>query len=87
MTESTSKIKAGIVGGAGYTGGEMLRILINHPNVEIIFVHSKSNAGNHVYDVHTDLFGDTDLTFAAELAFNIDVLCSFVLATAMHVNF
>lgn len=74
MTESTSKIKAGIVGGAGYTGGEMLRILINHPNVEIVFVHSKSNAGNHVYDVHTDLFGDTDLTFAAELAFNIDVL-------------
>lgn len=74
MTESTSKIKAGIVGGAGYTGGEMLRILINHPNVEIVFVHSKSNSGNHVYDVHTDLFGDTDLTFAAELAFNIDVL-------------
>ncbi|MES2064882.1 MAG: N-acetyl-gamma-glutamyl-phosphate reductase [Bacteroidota bacterium] len=74
MTESTSKIKAGIVGGAGYTGGEMLRILINHPNVEIIFVHSNSNAGNHVYDVHTDLFGDTDLTFAAELAYNIDVL-------------
>lgn len=74
MTESTSKIKAGIVGGAGYTGGEMLRILINHPNVEIVFVHSNSNAGNHVYDVHTDLFGDTDLTFAAELAYNIDVL-------------
>jgi N-acetyl-gamma-glutamyl-phosphate reductase len=74
MTESTSKIKAGIIGGAGYTGGEMLRILIHHPNVEIVFVHSKSNAGNHVYDVHTDLFGDTDLTFAAELAYNIDVL-------------
>jgi N-acetyl-gamma-glutamyl-phosphate reductase len=74
MTESTSKIKAGIVGGAGYTGGEMLRILINHPNVEIVFVHSNSNAGNHVYDVHTDLFGDTDLKFAAELAYNIDVL-------------
>jgi len=74
MTESTSKIKAGIVGGAGYTGGEMLRILINHPNVEIVFVHSNSNAGNHVYDVHHDLFGDTNLTFAAELAFNIDVL-------------
>ena len=74
MTESTSKIKAGIVGGAGYTGGEMLRILINHPNVEITFVHSNSNAGNHVYDVHHDLFGDTDLTFASELAFNIDVL-------------
>ncbi|HEY4323419.1 MAG TPA: N-acetyl-gamma-glutamyl-phosphate reductase [Mucilaginibacter sp.] len=65
---------AGIVGGAGYTGGEMLRILINHPNVELAFVHSTSNAGNHVYDVHTDLFGDTDLKFAAELAYNIDVL-------------
>ena len=68
------KVHAGIVGGAGYTGGEMLRILINHPNVEIAFVHSTSNAGNHVYDVHTDLFGDTDLKFAAELAYNIDVL-------------
>lgn len=67
-------VRAGIVGGAGYTGGEMLRILLNHPNVEIAFVHSTSNAGNHVYDVHTDLFGDTDLKFAAELAFNIDVL-------------
>jgi N-acetyl-gamma-glutamyl-phosphate reductase len=75
MTESTYKhIRAGIVGGAGYTGGEMLRILINHPNVEIVFVHSNSNAGNHVYDVHTDLFGDTDLKFAAELAYNVDVL-------------
>ena len=52
----------------------MLRILINHPNVDIAFVHSTSNAGNHVYDVHTDLFGDTDLKFAAELAYNIDVL-------------
>ncbi|MFD0794002.1 N-acetyl-gamma-glutamyl-phosphate reductase [Mucilaginibacter litoreus] len=74
MTESTSKIRAGIVGGAGYTGGEMLRILLNHPNVDIIFVHSNSNAGNHVYDVHKDLFGDTDLTFSSELAKNIDVL-------------
>jgi N-acetyl-gamma-glutamyl-phosphate reductase len=67
-------IMAGIVGGAGYTGGEMLRILINHPDVEIAFVHSTSSAGKHVYDVHTDLFGDTDLKFAAELAYNIDVL-------------
>jgi len=71
---ATHKISAGIVGGAGYTGGEMLRILINHPNVEIAFIHSTSNAGNHVYNVHTDLFGDTDLKFAAELAYNIDVL-------------
>ena len=58
-----SKIKAGIIGGAGYTGGEMLRILINHPNVEIAFVNSSSNAGNLISDVHTDLFGDTDLLF------------------------
>src|SRR3569833_969094 len=71
---SKTKVRAGIVGGAGYTGGEMLRILINHPNVDLVFVHSTSNAGNHVYDVHTDLFGDTDLKFAAELAYIIDVL-------------
>lgn len=75
MTESTSdKIKAGIIGGAGYTGGEMLRILVNHPNVEIAFVHSKSNAGNFVYEVHTDLFGDTDQKFASDISTNIDVL-------------
>ncbi|HVV56715.1 MAG TPA: N-acetyl-gamma-glutamyl-phosphate reductase [Mucilaginibacter sp.] len=74
MTGSTSKIKAGIVGGAGYTGGEMLRILVNHPNVEIAFVHSNSNAGNDVHDVHTDLLGDTDLKFTSELSHDIDVL-------------
>ena len=75
MTGSTSnKIKAGIIGGAGYTGGEMLRILINHPNVEIAFVHSNSNAGNYIYEVHTDLFGDTDLKFTGELSNDIDVL-------------
>ncbi|MBK0379505.1 N-acetyl-gamma-glutamyl-phosphate reductase [Mucilaginibacter segetis] len=68
------KIKVGIIGGAGYTGGEMLRILINHPNVEITFVHSNSNAGNFVYEVHKDLFGDTDLKFASELSQHIDVL-------------
>ena len=75
MTGSTSnKIKAGIVGGAGYTGGEMLRILVNHPNAEIVFVHSKSNAGNYICEVHTDLFGDTDLKFGSELSNDIDVL-------------
>ncbi|GAB2980734.1 N-acetyl-gamma-glutamyl-phosphate reductase [Mucilaginibacter puniceus] len=75
MTESTSnKIKAGIVGGAGYTGGEMLRILINHPNVDIAFIHSNSNAGNYIYEVHTDLFGDTELKFTGELSTDIDVL-------------
>lgn len=68
------RIKAGIVGGAGYTGGEMLRILINHPSVEIKFVHSNSNAENLISDVHTDLFGDTDLRFTGELSADIDVL-------------
>ncbi|MDB5159250.1 MAG: N-acetyl-gamma-glutamyl-phosphate reductase [Mucilaginibacter sp.] len=68
------KIKAGIIGGAGYTGGEMLRILVNHPDVEIAFVHSNSNAGNFIHDVHTDLLGDTDLKFTDELSIAIDVL-------------
>lgn len=67
-------IKAGIIGGAGYTGGEMLRILVNHPNVEIAFVNSTSNAGNLISDVHTDLIGDTDLRFTSEIPQNIDVL-------------
>ena len=64
----------GIIGGAGYTGGELLRILINHPNVEIAFIHSNSNAGNLVSDVHTDLLGDTDLKFTNQLSQDIDVL-------------
>ncbi|QQL51527.1 N-acetyl-gamma-glutamyl-phosphate reductase [Mucilaginibacter ginkgonis] len=68
------KIKAGIIGGAGYTGGELLRILVNHPNVDIAFVHSNSNAGNPVYEVHTDLFGDTEMKFTDVLNLDIDVL-------------
>ncbi|MDF3078853.1 MAG: N-acetyl-gamma-glutamyl-phosphate reductase [Sphingobacteriaceae bacterium] len=68
------KIRAGIVGGAGYTGGELLRILINHPNVDIVFVHSNSNSGNLISAVHTDLLGDTDLKFTGELQQDIDVL-------------
>lgn len=67
-------IRIGIAGGAGYTGGELLRILINHPHAEIVFVHSNSNAGNPVSDVHTDLFGDTDLKFTDSLSQDIDVL-------------
>ncbi|MFD2583198.1 N-acetyl-gamma-glutamyl-phosphate reductase [Pedobacter vanadiisoli] len=69
-----NKIKAGIIGGAGYTGGEMLRILVNHPNVEIAFVNSTSNAGNLISDVHTDLIGDTDLKFVSSIQQDIDVL-------------
>jgi N-acetyl-gamma-glutamyl-phosphate reductase len=68
------KIKVGIVGGAGYTGGELIRILLNHPAAAISFVHSKSNAGNFLYEVHKDLLGDTDLKFAAALNQKIDVL-------------
>ena len=67
-------IKVGIVGGAGYTGGELIRILINHQQVEILCVQSNSNAGNPVSDVHTDLFGDTDLKFTGVLSQDIDVL-------------
>ncbi|KAA9355146.1 N-acetyl-gamma-glutamyl-phosphate reductase [Larkinella humicola] len=61
-----TKLRIGIIGGAGYTGGELLRILINHPNAEIAFVHSKSQAGKPVYNTHTDLLGDTDLTFSGD---------------------
>lgn len=68
------KISVGIVGGAGYTGGELLRILINHPNVAISFVNSKSNAGNLISNVHTDLLGDTNLTFSEDIHDDIDVL-------------
>jgi N-acetyl-gamma-glutamyl-phosphate reductase len=68
------KIKVGIVGGAGYTGGEMSRLLINHPEVSIAFVHSTSNAGNRVSKIHADLAGDTDLVFTDTLQNDIDVL-------------
>ena len=71
---ASGKIKVGIAGGAGYTGGELLRILINHHEVEILSVHSNSNAGNPISDIHTDLFGDTDLKFTDTLAQDIDVL-------------
>lgn len=69
-----NKIKAGIAGGAGYTGGELLRILINHPAVTIVFAHSNSNAGNLISKVHEDLKGETDLKFTNELSSDIDVL-------------
>lgn len=68
-------IKTGIIGGAGYTAGELIRLLINHPDVEIVFIHSNSNAGNKITDVHTGLFGETDLTFSSQIALNeIDLL-------------
>ncbi|MCF0196681.1 MAG: N-acetyl-gamma-glutamyl-phosphate reductase, partial [Bacteroidaceae bacterium] len=56
-------IRVGILGAAGYTGGELIRVLLNHPQVEIVFANSESNAGNDVADVHEGLLGDTDLRF------------------------
>ena len=68
-------IKAGIIGGAGYTAGELIRILLNHPKVELIFVNSSSNAGNKLSDVHSGLLGDTDMSFTDQLPYDkIDVL-------------
>lgn len=70
----TVGIRAGIMGGAGYTGGEMIRLLLNHPEVNISFIHSTSNAGNAVSKIHADLAGDSDLVFTDELRDDIDVL-------------
>lgn len=67
-------IKAGIIGGAGYTGGELIRLLIHHPFVTVAFIHSRSNAGKPVTDVHEDLIGDTDLRFTDAISQDIDVL-------------
>ena len=67
-------IKAGIIGGAGYTGGELIRILLRHPEVSIAFVSSRSQQGKAVSAVHNDLLGDTDLHFNAEADFEVDVL-------------
>ena len=73
-----TKVKIGIIGGAGYTGGELLRILIHHPQAELVYVNSKSQAEKPVYSTHTDLLGDTDLMFSEDLHTDIDVafLCS-----------
>jgi N-acetyl-gamma-glutamyl-phosphate reductase len=67
-------IRTGIIGGAGYTGGELIRLLLEHPFAEISFVHSKSNAGNKIHQVHEDLIGSTELCFTDQLSQDIDVL-------------
>ncbi|MBL7746038.1 MAG: N-acetyl-gamma-glutamyl-phosphate reductase [Chitinophagaceae bacterium] len=69
-----AKIKVGIIGGAGYTGGELIRLLLNHPGVETSFIHSRSNAGKPVSFIHQDLVGDTELTFTGDVSDNIEVL-------------
>ncbi len=69
-----NKINIGIIGGAGYTGGEVLRILIHHPAANVAFVHSKSHAGQPVSKVHADLAGDSELRFTDAMDFGVDVL-------------
>ena len=68
-------VRVGILGAAGYTGGELIRLLIHHPEVEIVFANSESNAGNAVAAVHEGLYGDTDLTFTDQTPFDqVDVV-------------
>ena len=67
-------IKAGIIGGAGYTGGELIRLLLQHAKVVLQFVHSRSNAGKLLSDVHQDLLGETDLEFTDNVSQEVDVL-------------
>ena len=68
-------VRVAILGAAGYTGGELIRLLINHPEAEIVFANSESNAGNKLYDVHEGLIGDTELEFTSEMPFDkVDVV-------------
>ena len=67
-------IKVGIVGGAGYTAGELIRLLVNHSKVELNFVYSTSNAGNYIHQVHQDLLGSTGLKFTSTINKHVDVL-------------
>lgn len=67
-------IRVGIIGGAGYTGGELIRLIIRHPYTDVSFIHSRSNAGNPIHLVHQDLIGETDLAFTGELTNDVDVL-------------
>jgi N-acetyl-gamma-glutamyl-phosphate reductase len=69
-----NKIRIGISGGAGYTGGELIRILSHHPHAELVFVQSASNAGKEISSVHQDLAGDTGLLFTEQLQQDVDVL-------------
>lgn len=66
-SKATSRIRVGIIGGAGYTGGELIRLLVHHPYTTISLIHSRSNAGKAVSAIHQDLLGDTDLHFTADL--------------------
>ncbi len=65
---SKGTIQAGIIGGAGYTGGELIRILLNHPDTEISFAFSRSNAGKYIHEIHGDLIGETDIRFSDSIS-------------------
>jgi len=67
-------LEVGIIGGAGYTAGELIRLLLNHPETNINFVYSTSNAGNKLYKVHQDLIGSTEISFSSEINADVDVL-------------
>lgn len=67
-------IKAGIVGGAGYTAGELIRLILNHKEIELDFVYSTSNAGNRIENIHRDLFGETSMSFTQKINPEVDVL-------------
>ena len=68
------KLQVGIIGGAGYTAGELIRLLLNHPKTNINFVYSTSNAGNKLYKVHQDLIGSTKISFSSDINTDVDVL-------------
>ena len=71
----SGRVRVGVLGAAGYTGGELIRLLLNHPEAEIVFANSESNAGNLVSDIHEGLIGDTDLRFTDEMPFDkVDVV-------------
>ena len=77
-------IKCGIIGGAGYTAGELIRLLLNHPDAELTFINSSSNAGNKITDVHGGLYGETDLVFTSELPLDSIDLLFFCLKINIH---
>lgn len=70
----TQQIRVGVVGSAGYTGGELIRLLVHHPHAQLVFAHSESNGGKALSSVHTDLLGDTKLTFSSEIQDDVDVI-------------
>lgn len=74
LNKMKNKLKAGIIGGAGYTGGETLRLLLNHPKVDVVFAQSRSQAGKPVTAVHTDLLGEAQLNFSDDFTRPVDVL-------------